>query len=81
MKILTNFRPESDFDILNKYQDKPITFFYDYPPKNINELKINPINIILVHEPDEFFGIHSWIKANHNLYSAILTWNKDILDN
>ena len=47
MKKFLNFRPESDFDILNQYQDKPISFFYDYPPKDIKELSINPINIII----------------------------------
>jgi hypothetical protein len=85
MKVFANFRSaESDptFSALKeKYKDKPITFFYDSPPKDITELSINPINIIMVHEPDEFFGIHSWVKTNHELYSAILTWNKDILDN
>ena len=85
MKVFANFRSaESDptFSTLKeKYKDKPITFLYDYPPKDITELSINPINIIMVHEPDEFFGIHSWVKTNHELYSAILTWNKDILDN
>ena len=85
MKVFANFRSaESDPTFLSlkeKYKDKPITFLYDYPPKDITELSINPINIIMVHEPDEFFGIHSWVKTNHELYSAILTWNKDILDN
>jgi hypothetical protein len=39
-KLFTNFRPSNDpyFKVLEKYEDKPITFFYDYIPQNINEL-------------------------------------------
>jgi hypothetical protein len=79
LKIFSNFRHIDDFVFLNQFETKPITFFYDYVPKN-NELTFNPINIIMVHEPDEFFGIHSWVKSNRDIYSVILTWNRDILD-
>jgi hypothetical protein len=80
-KLFTNFRPNDDpyFDILNKYKDKPITFFYDYIPQNIEQLQVNPYNFIMVHEPNEFFGLHSWVKNNSHLFNIILTWNEDIL--
>ena len=82
LKIFTNFRLENDayFDVLRKYQNKPITFFYDYVPTNIQELQLNPYNFIMVHEPNEFFGIHNWVKNNHDLFDVILTWNDDILN-
>jgi hypothetical protein len=81
LKLFTNFRPAADpyFKILEKYKDKPITFFYDYIPQNINELNINPYNFIMLHEPNEFFGMHAWIKNNYNLFTGILTWNEEIL--
>jgi len=43
LKIFSNFIPSSDpvYDSL-KQLNKPITFFYDYTPQNIDQLKINP---------------------------------------
>jgi len=81
MKIFSNFRPENSpvYDGL-KALDKPITFFYDYPPQNIDQLNINPYNFIMLHEPDEFFGMHSWVKQNAHLFTGILTWNEELLN-
>jgi hypothetical protein len=84
MKIFSNFRSENDpdFDKIKKdLQDKPITFFYDYIPKNISELQINPYNFIMLHEPNEFFGMHNWVIENKHLFTGILTWNEHVLNN
>jgi hypothetical protein len=80
-KLFSNFRPQTDpyFKVLEKYKDKPITFFYDYIPQNIEQLQINPYNFIMLHEPNEFFGMHNWIKQNYHLFTGILTWNEEIL--
>jgi hypothetical protein len=83
MKILSNFRSLDDplLSILNtKFGDKPFTFFNDYIPKSIEELQYNPYNFLLLHEPDEFFGMHTWVKNNHNYFTAILTWNEELLN-
>jgi hypothetical protein len=81
MKIFSNFIPDGDptYDNLKKL-DKPITFFYDYIPQNIDQLNINPINIIMLHEPNEFFGMHNWVLQNHHLFTGILTWNDELLN-
>jgi hypothetical protein len=81
MNIFSNFRPENS-SVYNKLKslNKPITFFYDYVPQNIEQLNINPYNFIMIHEPNEFFGIHTWIKNNHQLFTGILTWNDDLLN-
>lgn len=81
MKIFSNFRPESSYvyDDLKKI-NKPITFFYDYIPQNIEQLKINPYNFIMLHEPNEFFGMHTWVLNNSHLFTGILTWNEEILE-
>ena len=79
-KLLTCFRLEKDFLFLEKYNDKPITLFNDYVPLSKEELRYNPYNFIIVHEPNEFFGFHDWVIKNHDLFSVILTWNKDILE-
>ena len=81
MKIFSNFRPESSpvYDGL-KALDKPITFFYDFLPQSVDQLQINPYNFIMLHEPDEFFGMHSWVKQNAHLFTGILTWNEELLN-
>jgi hypothetical protein len=80
-KLFSNFRPQTDpyFKVLENYKDKPITFFYDYIPQNIEQLQINPYNFIMLHEPNEFFGMHNWIKQNYSLFNGILTWNEEIV--
>jgi hypothetical protein len=81
-KIFSNFRPENSsvYDGLKTiYRDKPITFFYDYIPQNIDQLNINPYNFIMIHEPNEFFGMHTWVLNNYHLFSGILTWSEEIL--
>jgi len=81
MKIFSNFINENDliWDNLKKL-NKPITFFYDYIPQNIEQLQINPYNFIMLHEPDEFFGMHTWAKENSHLFTGILTYSEKLLD-
>lgn len=81
MKIFSNFRPEdsSVYDGL-KAINKPITLFYDYIPQSMEQLNINPYNFIMLHEPNEFFGMHTWVKNNYHLFTGILTWNNDLLN-
>jgi hypothetical protein len=81
MKIFSNFIGEDEpiYDGL-KILDKPITFFYDYVPQSIDQLQINPYNFIMLHEPNEFFGMHTGVLNNSQYFTGILTWNKDILN-
>jgi hypothetical protein len=80
-ELFTNFRPPTDpyFRVLEEYKNKPITFFYDYIPQNIEQLRVNPYNFIMLHEPNEFFGMHNWIKQNYSLFTGILAWNEEII--
>lgn len=82
LKLFSNFRSLDDplySKWKEKFKDKPITLFYDYPPKSIDELKINPYNFLMLHEPNEFFGYHDWAMRNYHLFTAILTWNEELL--
>lgn len=82
MKIYSNFRPEDSpmYDGIKEIcKDKPITFFYDYVPQKGENLE-NPYNFIMLHEPNEFFGMHNWVLNNHSLFTGILTWDQEILD-
>lgn len=82
MKIFSNFRPADDpFYNGLKALNKPITLFFDYIPKSIDELQINPYNFIWLSEPNEFFGIHSWVLNNYQYFTGILTWSEMLLTN
>ena len=82
MKIFSNFRPADDpFYNGLKALNKPITLFFDYIPKSIDELQINPYNFIWLSEPNEFFGIHSWVLNNYHYFTGILTWSEMLLTN
>ena len=82
MTIFSNFRPADDpfYDGL-KALSKSITLFFDYVPKGLNELQINPYNFIWLSEPNEFFGIHNWVLNNHQYFTGILTWNDMLIQN
>lgn len=84
MKIFSNFR-DADLDpfmlyIKEKYKNKPITFWYDKFPENIDQLNINPHNFLFLHEPNEFFGLHTHAISNQSLFTGIFSWNDLILD-
>lgn len=64
--------PNSD-----KYKNVPVTIFNDYPATP-NELSLNPINILILNEPNEFFGLHDFAIHNRNNFSLILTWSDKV---
>jgi hypothetical protein len=55
------------------------SLFVDYVPKSSKDL--SPINILVLQEPNEYFGIHDWAISNHELFSVILTWSDKVLNN
>lgn len=73
------FNPRTLKYFEERYKDLPITLFWDYVPQSREELNINPYNIFLAHEPNDFFGIQGWIAANHQAFNAVLSWDKNIL--
>lgn len=84
MKIFSNFR-DSETDpyllfIKQKYNDKPITFWYDRLPENQDQLNINPYNFLFLHEPNEFFNLHYHASKMSHTFTAILTWNESLLN-
>ena len=85
MLIQTNFRDSNTDPYLlylkDKYKDKPITFWYDKLPLSQIELNQNPYNFLFLHEPNEFFGFHTHATQIHAGFTAILTWNSDLINN
>lgn len=81
MKIYSNFIPAEQWEskLSDDLKSKPITIFNDRPPQG-NELNENPINILMIQEPDQLFGLHKWALQNGHLFNIILTWGQEILD-
>lgn len=84
MEIFANFRdPKTDpylQFIQQRYKDKPITFWYDKLPETSEQLSVNPYNFLFLHEPNEFFGLHSMTIQMQNYFSCILTWNEEVIN-
>jgi hypothetical protein len=72
------FNPRDLRSFSEEYKDLPITLFWDYKPER-EELKENPCNIFLAHEPNQFFGIQSWLIANHHAFDMVLSWDEQVL--
>jgi hypothetical protein len=83
MHINSRFINEKTFrDIFSKSElkDFNFSFFFDCVP-SFEELSINPINIYVHEEPNEYFGHHDWIIQNQQYFSVILTWSDKVLNN
>ena len=85
MDIFSNFHKPEFFEYhLSDFKDKDISIFYDYPCNwNSNEiqeaLSKNPINILILVEPNEYFGILDWAIRYSKHYTAILTWSDRVV--
>jgi len=83
MLVKSNFIPAEIFDRFLQSEiglkDKPITIFNDYVP-SVEELQINPYNILILNEPNELFNLHTFAIQNQHAFSCILTWSKEVLD-
>jgi hypothetical protein len=81
-KVYSNFIGAESFEniLMDDIKNKPITVFNDYPIQSLEELKLNPYNILMVMEPNQLFGIHDWAIQNAHLFSIVLTWGQEILD-
>jgi hypothetical protein len=52
--------------------------FYDTRPTE-KQLSLSPLNILIVSEPNEYFGNHDWAVANKDYFSLILSWSDLVL--
>lgn len=55
------------------------SLFVEDTPKKQEDL--SSINILLLFEPNEYFGLHDWAIHNKDLFQVILTWSDKILNN
>lgn len=60
-------------------KDINFSLFVDTTPEIQNEL--SEINILVLQEPNEYFGLHDWAIHNKHLFSIILTWDDKVINN
>ena len=86
LKVYSNFIDAKYF--LDSLETRPnaeelkalsLSIFNDYMP-TIEQLSENEYNILSILEPNQLFNLHTWALQNHDKFSCILTWGKDILD-
>jgi hypothetical protein len=79
MIIHQNFKVKGYFDYyIEKYKNYPITIYWDYT-FDFRELDKTRINIFVTHEPNELFKIHDWVYAHHNLFNAVISWDRELI--
>jgi hypothetical protein len=80
MKIKTNFFDSKVFEEkLSHLKHIDFSLFVECIPQTQEEL--SPINILVIYEPNEYFGLHDWAIANKDLFNIILTWDDKVLNN
>lgn len=80
MKLFINHFPKENFESqLQDIKDVDFSLFVDYRPTNPEEL--SSINILVLQEPNEYFGHHDWAIQNKDMFSCIFTWSDKVLAN
>ena len=60
-------------------KDINFTLFVDDIPQSQDDL--TDLNILVLQEPNIYFGLHDWAIKNQHLFSLILTWDDKVLNN
>lgn len=60
-------------------KDVPFTLFVDDIPQVQEDL--SEVNVLVLQEPNEYFGLHDWAITNKHYFSVILTWDEKVLNN
>jgi hypothetical protein len=79
MKVISKFfDPKIFYNKLASLNYKDFSLFVDDVPKTQEDL--SSLNILVLAEPNEYFGLHDWALQNKDTFSAILTWNDKLLN-
>jgi hypothetical protein len=80
MKIKVNHFDKEIFNQkLNHLNNIDFSLFIDFLPQSQEDL--SPINILVLQEPNEYFGYHDWAIQNKDLFNIILTWDDKVINN
>jgi hypothetical protein len=64
---------------LNHLSHINFSLFFETIPESFSEL--SDINILVLYEPNKYFGLHDWAIQNKESFDCILTWDDKILNN
>jgi hypothetical protein len=79
MKVFSKFfDPKTFEEKLPHLKHVDFSLFVDEIPQKQEDL--SSINIMVLAEPNEYFGLHDWTIHNKNLFQVILTWDDKILN-
>ena len=80
MKLFVNHIDKTSLEnSLSHVKHVDFSLFVEDIPKKQDDLSV--INILLLFEPNEYFGLHDWAIQNKHLFQAILTWSDKVLNN
>jgi hypothetical protein len=80
MKLFINHLDEKNIrENLKEYECVDFSLFVDDVPKT--QYDLSEINICVLQEPNEYFGLHDWVINNKDLFQVILTWSDKIINN
>ena len=79
MNIFSTFiKPDKFYNGLKDLEHLNFSLFYDVRPTE-KQLSLSPLNVLIVSEPNEYFGNHDWAVANKDYFSLILSWSDLVL--
>ena len=80
MKLFINHLNKENVESnLKEYEHIDFSLFIDDIPKSQDDL--SSINIMVLQEPNEYFGLHDYAIQNKDIFSFILTWDDKVLNN
>jgi hypothetical protein len=75
---INHFDKKTFEDKLDHLKHLDFSLFVDTVPEPGD---FSSINILVLQEPNEYFGIHDWAIQNQHSFNIILTWDDKVLNN
>ena len=80
MKLHCKILPENEIrEKIKHLKDIDFSLFIESMPQSMGDL--SDTNVLVLLEPNGYFGHCDWAIANQHLFSLILTWDQKVLNN
>ena len=80
MKLFCKILSEDSIrEKLKHLEHLDLSIFIELPPQKQEDL--SSMNILVLIEPNEYFGFHDWAIQNHHIFDIILTWSDKVINN
>jgi len=66
---------------LKAYSHIDFNLYVDTQIHHGNYVPNSTLNVMVLQEPDEYFGLHTWTIQNKDQFQLILSWNDKVLNN